>query len=224
MELMEYLKHTFPGLVLKPSLYHQWENGLHFEFGLELYQFKDDGALNLPMFDLVYSQALFLFNQLFSEQDNILLVTNVYQYKSNKRTSKVKVYERYLKNKGLKYNLKQETLPYPFDEEEDVNDFYTSQFYLMCKKSDIHYASLIKASCHEDFSLKPKFEGGKRPYYPDVFFINITKNCIYYIYDDRGCEVIARNMETILLLYKEFNNWLDTNSRQKIERILGREG
>ena len=50
----------------------------------------------------------------------------------------------------------------------------------------------IKAVCHEDFTLKPKLGSKSYAYYPDVFFINATKNIIFFIYDDRGCEVVAK--------------------------------
>ncbi|WP_430623552.1 DUF3885 domain-containing protein [Lysinibacillus fusiformis] len=82
-----------------------------------------------------------------------------------------------------------------------------SQFSLKCHKQDIHYVSLIKAACNEDFRLKPKFGTGYN--YPDVFFINLTKNVIFFIYDDRGCEVIATNKETIKSLDLKFRNWID---------------
>ena len=219
MELKEYLDTTFPGLILKPSLYNQWKIGLHFELGRDVYQFKDDGRLNLEMFNMVYSQSLSLFNNLFSEQDEIFLVTNVYHRKCNNRTNKIKVYGGYLKNKALKYNLRQETLPFPFDDKE-ANEYFTSQFHLKFRKSDIKYPSLIKATCNEDFPLKPKFGGENGSYYPDVFFINTSKNIIFFIYDDRGCEVIANNKETIRPLFKQYNDWLDEYNREEIEQLF----
>ena len=40
MDLDEYLNTFFPGLILKPSLYHQWDIGLHFELGEDIYLFS----------------------------------------------------------------------------------------------------------------------------------------------------------------------------------------
>src|SRR4051812_47784381 len=103
MELREYLNTTFPGLILKPSLYHQWDIGIHFEFAQGMYQFNDDDTLNLDMFKYVYNQGLSIFNCLFSDQDEIFLVTNVYHRKGEKsRTKRIKVYNRFIKNKNLK--------------------------------------------------------------------------------------------------------------------------
>ena len=196
---------------MAPSLYHQWDIGIHFELGAGIYQFKEDGSLNLEMFDYVYSQALSIFNELFSDMDEIFLVTNVYRQRSEEMKKKrIKVYDRYIKNKGLKFHIRHETLHRVFDTEE-ADDTYTSRFSLKCCKQDIHYSLLIKAACNEDFPLKPKYGPGSN--YPDVFFINITKNVIFFIYDDRGCEVIAANKETIYPLYKKYGDWIDEHAR-----------
>ncbi|MEB2298705.1 DUF3885 domain-containing protein [Lysinibacillus xylanilyticus] len=218
IDLSQYLHNAFPGLTLAPSLYYQWDIGIHFELGAGIYQLKNDGSLNLEMFDCVYSQALSIFNELFSDLDEIFLVTNVYQHRSDEiKKKRTKVYDRYIKNKDLKFRLRQETLPYVFDD-EDADDYYTSRFSLRCRKQDFKYPLLIKAACNEDFPLKPrldkKWESGSN--YPDVFFINMTKNVIFFIYDDRGCEVIATNKETIYPLYKKYGDWIDEYSLEEI--------
>ena len=212
IDLDYYLTNTFPGLTLVPSLYHQWHIGMHFELGAGMYQFKDDGRLHLEMFDYVYSQAMAIFNELFSDSDEMFLVTNVYQHKSFE-SKKMNVYHHYIKNKDVKLSLRQETLPNVFDDEE-ADNYFISSFSLKCYKQDIKYPLLIKAACNEDFPLKPKFRSAAS--YPDVFFINITKNVIFFIYDDRGCEVIATNKETILPIYEKYSDWLDEYSRDKM--------
>ncbi|MFA9560159.1 DUF3885 domain-containing protein [Evansella sp. AB-rgal1] len=203
MELNEYLHTHFPGLCLRPSIYHQWETGIHIELGEGMYQFSDSFQLNLAMFDRVYRQVLSTFHSLFSEQDDILLVTNVYHRAGDekKKIRATKVYDRYLKNRDVRFQLRRETLPFVFDEEEG-DRFYTSRFYLKCKKRDIHSLLLLKAICNEDFSLHPKLGGQYGSYYPDVFFINTITNVIFFIYDDRGCEVIAKEKEAIMQLNK----------------------
>ena len=209
MEFRKYLNNISPGLCLKQSLYNQWDIGIHFEFGEGMYQLKDGDRLNLDMFERVYSQTLSIFNYLFSEQDEIFLVTNVYHRKSNKkRIRTTKVYDRFLKNRELKFNLRQETLPFVFDDEEEAEGYYTSQFYLKCKKRDLDYFSLIKANCNGDYSMKPNLGEKNGSYYPDVFFINTSKNIIFFIYDDRGCEVIADKKESIVPLYKDYKDWV----------------
>ena len=43
MQFKEYMNQTFPGVTLVPYIYFQWENHLHFDFGKDKYQFKEEG-------------------------------------------------------------------------------------------------------------------------------------------------------------------------------------
>ena len=221
MELRDYINTNFPGLVLKPSLYYQWNNSIHFDLAKGLYQLQDDtDNLNPEYFNTVYDQAISLFNDLFSDEDKILLVTNVYQHRDYIRRSKrkIKVYSHYIKDKNVRCYLKQEIIPYMFDDEEEAGDYCTSQFSLECRKRDISYRLLIKAICNQDFPpLKPRLSNLYYRIDPDVFFINVTKNVILYIYDDRGAEVIASDLETIRLIYEKYGDMIDEYCREEIE-------
>ncbi|GAA0288060.1 hypothetical protein GGQ92_003031 [Gracilibacillus halotolerans] len=218
MELQDYLNTNFPGLVLKPSLYSQWNNRLHFELAKGLYQMNNrTDELNQNYFNAVYNQALTLFNMIFSDEDTMFLVTNIHQTKQDTKKSirKMKVYRHYIKNKTIRFQLRQKTVSYLLDEEDY---YFSSQFSLECKKQDISYPLLIKAICNQDFSsLKPTISTPDYSYNPEVFFINVTKNVIFYIYDDRGCEIIATNKEIIRLIYKEYSDWIDEDSRKEID-------
>jgi hypothetical protein len=104
----------------------------------------------------------------------------------------------------------QRTLPYPFEDEEDADQCVTSQFILKCRVQDLRTSLLIKAACNEDFpSLKPRFGMPCSFTYPDLFFINSTKRLIYFIYDDRGCELIAADKATLKPIYEKYSCWLD---------------
>lgn len=213
MLLKHYVNENFPGLVLKPSLYYQWDKRIHFELAKGLYQLNDQSdELNPIYFQTVYKQALTLFHELFSDDDELFLVANIYQHKNYKKRSKrkIKIFLHYIKNKDILFQLKQETLPYIFDDEDDAEEKCTTQFYLQCRKNDIRYPLLIKAITHQDFaSLKPRLQNPYGLYAPDVFFINCSKNIVYFIYDDRGCEVIAKDYETIRPIYEKHCDWID---------------
>ncbi|HZG18322.1 MAG TPA: DUF3885 domain-containing protein [Candidatus Bathyarchaeia archaeon] len=210
MDLNAYLNGIFPELILKPSLYKQWAIGIHFEFSKGMDQFKDDGKLNLNKFEHTYHQASSIFNDLFQENDEIFLVTNVYHHKACKHWKhRIKVYDRYIKRKEVKYRVKLETFPYIFDDEEELDQYDTSRFLLKCCKLDMKYSLIIQAACNEDFpNLKPRLGRKCCSYYPDVFFVNTTKNVIFFIYDDRGCEVIATDKEVIRPLFEKYNDWI----------------
>ncbi|WP_281202843.1 DUF3885 domain-containing protein [Cytobacillus kochii] len=220
MELSNYLQSQFPGLKLMPSIYQQWNIGIPFTFAEEIYQFNEQGQLNMDRFELVYEQATTLFKELFASEDEVMLVTNMYKMaKKEKRTRKLKVYQSHLKQRKKLYQLQVETMPYPF-EVEDAGAYQLQQFSLLCQCRDVQIDSLIKAAAHEDFPLKPRF-GGYHINYPDVFFINLTRDVIFFIYDDRGCEVIARNVQILRQLYEKYGNWIDEVDRADVVRRLG---
>lgn len=222
MELSNYLQSHFPGLKLMPSIYQQWNIGIPFTFAKEIYQFNEQGQLNMDRFELVYEQATTLFNELFASEDEVMLVTSMYKMvEKEKRTRKLKVYQSHLKQCKKLYQLQVETMPYPF-EAEDADVYQLKQFSLLCQCRDIQIESLIKAAAHEDFPLKPRF-GGYHVNYPDVFLINLTRDVIFFIYDDRGCEVIARNVQILRQLYEKYGNWIDEVDRADVVQRLGME-
>lgn len=78
---------------------------------------------------------------------------------------------------------------------DDEDCYCIYQFSLKCNKNDIRYSELLQA----------------------VNFINATKAIIMFIYDDRGCEVIAKNKETIRPFYEKYKKWISCYDCQKID-------
>lgn len=219
MNMDKYLNENFPSVNLVPSIYYQWDIGIHFSLGEEIYQFKENGKLNLERFDTVYKQTLTIFNELFNQDDDLVLVTNIYRQKGQRKTSKMKVYQPNLKDKNKLKQLQAKTYPYPFEVDES-DEYELQQFSLDCKVQDIHLDGLLKAAIHEDFPLKPRF-GADSVHYPDIFFVNITKDIIFFVYDDRGCEVIAHTTDKLRPLYEKYYNWVEDVDRARIEKGLG---
>lgn len=220
MKIVDYLNEKFPTVVLVPSVYYQWDIGIHFSLGEGIYQFKENGELNLEMFSTAYKQTFKIFDELFDQNDDLILVTNNYKWKKQQQTTKLKVYQPNLRDKNILKKLQSKTYPYPFEEDEK-EDYEMQQFSLQCKVSDINLEGLLKASLNEDFPpVKPRF-GCDSVYYPDVFFVNTTKDIIFFVYDDRGCEVIALTAEKLRPLYEKHYDWVDEVDRERIEKGLG---
>ncbi len=82
MQLKEYMNQTFPGVTLVPYLYSYWENHLHFDFGKDKYQIVEGtDNLNTEYFSQLYTYNKFLFEDIFSKEDVVFVVTNVYRFK-----------------------------------------------------------------------------------------------------------------------------------------------
>ncbi|WP_420901955.1 DUF3885 domain-containing protein [Paenibacillus dendritiformis] len=45
--------------------------------------------------------------------------------------------------------------------------------------------------------------------------INKTKQIIYHLYDDRGCDVLCAALDPLRPLYEEFNDWILEYDREK---------
>ncbi|HDR7544199.1 TPA: DUF3885 domain-containing protein, partial [Bacillus thuringiensis] len=106
-------------------------------------------------------------------------------------------------------------------EDEEADLYCTYQFSLKCLVEDIKYESLIQAANHEGFSaLYPRFGRKKEISYPDVFLINVTKDIVMFMYDDRGCEVIAKNKEIIRDLYEKYKERILDYERESIDNIF----
>lgn len=179
-----------------------------FCLGENIYQLKANEELNLKMFRIVYEQTSIIFNELFEQNDDIFLVTNMYKHKKKEKCiRKLKVYQPFLKCKNHLNQIMVKTYPYPF-EINKAEEYEMQQFSLLCKPRDLRVTELLKAASNEDFPQKPKF-GGYSIDYPDVFFVNITKDIIFFIYDDRGCEVIAHDFKRIRPLYEKYHDWVE---------------
>ncbi|WHY31541.1 DUF3885 domain-containing protein [Bacillus wiedmannii] len=222
MRLKEYTNETFPGVTLVPHIYFQWENHLHFHFGKGKHQnVEGTEDLNMQYFSQLYTYNKYLFEDIFLKEDEVFLVTNVYRFKKEnvKNPQKINIYRRVIHNRDLKYHIRQEIIPFLFEEEEDL--YCTYQFSLKYFACDIKYMPLIQAANHEDFpGLYPRFGRKKEISYPDVFLINVTKDIIMFIYDDRGCEVIAKNKETIRNLYEKYKEWIPDYERESIDKVF----
>ncbi|TDU12471.1 DUF3885 domain-containing protein [Bacillus subtilis] len=207
MNLIGYMEERFQNLEFIPSIYNQWGTGIHFCLGKNIYQLKENEELNLKRFQVVYEQITIIFNELFEQNDDIFLVTNMYKHKKEKCIRKLKVYQPFLKCKNHLNQIMVKTYPYPF-EINKAEEYEMQQFSLLCKPRDLRVTELLKAASNEDFPQKPKF-GGYSIDYPDVFFVNITKDIIFFIYDDRGCEVIALDFKRIRHLYEKYHDWVE---------------
>ncbi|MED4648397.1 DUF3885 domain-containing protein [Bacillus inaquosorum] len=208
MKIKEYMEERFPSLELIPSIYNQWGIGIHFCLGENIYQIKENEELNYKRFQIVYEQISTIFNELFEQNDDIFLVTNMYKHKTKEKCiRKLKVYQPFLKCKNYLNQIQVKTFSYPF-EIDKAEEYAMQQFSLLCKPRDLRVTELLKAASNEDFPLKPRF-GGYSIDYPDVFFVNITKGIIFFIYDDRGCEVIALDFKRIRPLYEKYHNWVE---------------
>ncbi|MCM3489407.1 DUF3885 domain-containing protein [Alkalihalophilus marmarensis] len=212
MVLDEYMQENFPALTLKPPLFYDWNIGIRFKLGVD---YDSESVYeNCPYLKGVNNRAVTLFESLHKPDDEILLVIDVNDFadgESFKR--KLNIFSKYVKQKSVLYKLQQRSIPFVFPEDDDEGIYRTHRFTLKCTTADIRYSPMIKAICNHDMGLKPAISH-------DVYFINLEKETIFHIYDDRGCDLIATSIDRIRAIYDKYNDWILDYDRNQIEKVF----
>ncbi|PIC77855.1 hypothetical protein CSV74_04440 [Sporosarcina sp. P19] len=205
-----YLDKYFHGIELAPALFYETNKAIRFEIS-ESIAFDEPDFLKQAFY-----RSITLFEAVFGDDDEIMMVTDVHTNNHFLRERPLNVYSKFIKRKELLYTLRFSTIPNPHGHEEE--GILTHRFMLTCKKQDIRYKQLLKAICYEDFAdpttiLKQNPESGY-----DIFFIHLSKNIIYHLYDDRGCDIIAADRESIRLLYEQYPEWILDYDKQEVDK------
>jgi len=214
------MEEHFNNIHLKPPLFYLSNYGIRFEIAMPWVDHEDKD--NLQQID---ERTVTLFNKVFHQGDEILLVTDIHCEQNDRFLQKrpTKVYQKYIKNKKIARNLQHKVLPSVFLEDEggeDYEEMVTHRFVLSCEKNDIRYQALLTAISYEDFSHPARILKGFPRNGIDIYFINRTKKMIYHLYDDRGCDIIASNKEDLYPLYQDYNDWILNYDRDEIEEKL----
>lgn len=203
MDIEQFMENNYPNLKLRPPLFYDWDIGIRFKLGVNIQE-------NRHYMRDVYHRAIALFRALHEDDETICIVANVHNFG---RTQKSPTLSKYIRDKSVLYQLQHRTIPYVFPEDNEDGKWTTEQFRLECKPFEIHYRLLLQAICNQDMGLKPNM-------HHDVFFININRQTIFHVYDDRGCDVIATSPESIRTVYKTYNDWILDYDREKIEEVF----
>ncbi|MGX1195235.1 DUF3885 domain-containing protein [Metabacillus sp. SLBN-84] len=213
-DLSHFLHEHFNSLKLEPPLFYSSPYGIRFEIAIPWMKHEDKRNLRQ-----IEERSTGIFNKVFQVGDDVLLITDIHCGRHDRSLQKrpANVYQKYIKTKALLQNLQHKTLPSAFSDEEMV----THRFILPCKKSDIRYSALLSAISYEDFRHPSTILKGFPKMGINIFFINTTRNTIYHLYDDRGCDVIASRKEDLLPLYHGLKEWILDYDREEIDGVLG---
>lgn len=209
MKLTEFMATNFPNLILTPPLFYNCDTGIRFELGVD-WKGKEESVYLKG----VYERAITLFKSLHNENDEIMILVNVNDFGGKWAfRGKLNIFSRYVRDKAILYKLQHKIIPYIIPEDNEEGKYKTHRFVLKCKTSDIKYVSLLKAICNTDMGIKPSIDDR-------VYFINIKKETIFHVYDDRGCDLLATSPETLREVYARYNDWILDYDREKIDKVF----
>ncbi|WP_336822250.1 DUF3885 domain-containing protein [Sporosarcina sp. USHLN248] len=217
--LNDFLYKYFDNLLLKPPLFYSWHYSIRFEIAKPGSEHEDKQNMKQ-----IQERSRTLFDTVFEDEDELLFVSNIHCEKANHFLQKrpANIYRKYVKDKNRRMQLTHSVLPSLIwdADEDDYDTMVTHQFVLACSKQGIAYADLLLAISHNDFAhpiriLKNNIKDGC-----DIFFVNVPKKMIYHLYDDRGCDIIAVNIEDLRELYEKYNDWILDYDRERIDLLF----
>lgn len=211
MHAEQFLNTKFPGLTLEPPLYYSWDASIRFELGVS----EGDGSIheNPDYLPGVYKRAVTLFNAVHSPGDEIYLIADVIRFPdSGAFNRKIHIFSKYVKKTAVLHKLQEKTIAV---NDPDGDEYTTHRFSLKCNVRDIAYIPLLKAICNQDMGIKPKI-------YHRVYFVNMSKDTIFYVYDDRGCDIAGSTPGDVRNLYETYNDWILDYDRKEIDEVFKR--
>lgn len=208
-----FLKSHFPDLILTPPLFYGWSFGLRFEVA--------DWSLGKKsvVLEKAGNRALEIVRYAFDPEDDILFVTDVYtQHEHELMKQKLLVYQKYVRRQ-VRNRLRHELLTYVRPELDEP--LTLERFTLSCQLQDIRLHPLLQAMCQEDFYAPNQIMKGKLDY--EIYLINLSKQMIFHLYDDRGCDLIAADAERLRPVYEGLQHWLLDYDRAQMDRLFAKK-
>ena len=191
-DYQNFLNHHFPNLTLDADLFHSWPIGLRFELGGDLK--VEDGRLQQAA-----ARASEIFEAAFADEPNVLLLARRYD-PDDFFWSLVQTSGRLEDDLQIRRNPS-------LDATSNDNAVY---FALRIPRDRLDHRTLFTAIANTDHVREPHLAGR-------VFLINTATPLIFHMYDDRGCDLIAAQRESLVLLYRRFNAWLLDYDRPQMD-------
>ncbi|WP_018591198.1 DUF3885 domain-containing protein [Terrisporobacter glycolicus] len=119
----------------------------------------------------------------------------------------------------ISHHKLEETIKYTYD--EDINKEGNTIEIKYPYKVKILSSTVSSIPYKEILQGIANYEQGREPSIcQSVYFININKNIIFNMYDDRGCIIFSNSKDRLINLYQRYNEWLVDYWRVYIDNIF----
>ncbi|TCC99192.1 DUF3885 domain-containing protein [Pedobacter hiemivivus] len=206
-EVSDFMSAHFNNSKIRSPLFFNSRYGLRFD--LQCGEIGTD-----EYFHTAVLGAQQLFEEAFSEKDSVMLYLVDFKWKRRKlRFSNYcfKQIER-LTEDEIEYHIVRGL--YESENNLDIRNVAL----IKVLRNSINHIGVFTAIANKDFSRQPGldkygFLGSK-----EVYFINLDKQIIFHMYDDRGLDIIASNIEVLKSVYFKFNHLLLEVNRNEIDK------
>ncbi|GAB2942053.1 hypothetical protein GCM10027048_03160 [Hymenobacter coalescens] len=200
---------NFPTLELRAPLFYNWPKALRFDL-----QASSPGEKGY--FQEVQRQATALLEAAFAPTDTVFLVLMDRRYRRRKirftgfsfrqiqglRRSEVgyaRLQQRYERDEWDKWNLA----------------------VIQLTLNRLLYRNVLQAIANTDFQPRqPRLDGRGVLSNQEVYLLNVDRKLIFHMYDDRGLDLLATDLEVFRPVYEQFNGWLLDYDRSRMEAAL----
>jgi len=204
-EFKEYLTDSFKDQQICKPLFFNGKFGLRFDLQV--------GETNTnEYFEEVVRRAALLFEAAFDPSGTVYLMLRDYKW----RRRKIRFSNYCFKQISdlTKTEVSWSKIRNLYGNEGDIFNVAV----LKLKAQRINYRNILTAIANTDFSPRNprfKFMGSV-----EIYFINRTQNLIFHMYDDRGLDIIATDIESLKPIYTKFNNWILSANREQIDEMM----
>ena len=202
-----FLAQYFDGKTVSSPLYATWKNALRFELLAPLASTEDVKQLKTSL-----QRAIELFEEVFSEGDNMLCVADVTTKENHKFLSDrpLSVYRTFFKEDRVLHQMRHDLVAGPSEESELV----THRLVLPCLRKDMRYETLLEVICHEDIRQPMTNLRQEQSSHYDVYFLNETKGVIFHINEKRHCDIVAADAHYATSLRDKYVAWIPQDDEQ----------
>jgi len=201
-KLLKYIDENFPNLHNDINI--RYELGGPFKNG-------SDERINQ-----VITRVITLFENLFDSEDYIYIYIQDWDIVIDPmfgNTTPNHIYQL------LEKHVLAEKVLYKVDEDIDEmgKTVQITQEYnvrLLCDRlGNIPYKEILKGIAHYEQGREPSISQA-------VYFINVDKDIVFHMYDDRGCIVYSNSSDKLAYMYHKYNNWIVDYWRDSIDSIF----
>ncbi len=206
------MEQHFKKEILQSPLFPSWDKGLRFELSEPGARLDDKGGLKQAI-----HRSVTLFDEVFRDEDDLLIVADVFTKKNYDFFEKrpLTTYRTFVKTQEVLDQIRHELITEP--RSADGDEMITHRFLQPCRKSDLRYDLMLETKCFEQERLP--ITGLMKE--PDsrfqLYYLNKTRNIIYHLFSERGCDIIASDIEQIRPLYEMYTEWIENDHRALID-------
>ena len=203
IEFREYLSEVFSDARLETHPINFGEIHLRFELGGN----HPNGSGE--RIDQAVERSVILFSTINKLSDDIVLVVNDWDLNSNEFWTSEPSDYLFSLLQGYDAELACSELIY-----DDDSQPISRQTLYQTSIRKIAYSSILQGIAN--------LEQGKSPAIGEsIYFINRSRNIVFYMYDDRGCLIYADTPATLSELYTTRKSWLVQYYKTDFEEIFG---